>query len=76
MNWRQARKDAEAVAEELRLYANAFDSSGDAMLISDRFNRIVNVNATFTAQTGYGLEEVRGKDPKLMSQQQNTRGRV
>ncbi len=63
----QARKDAEAVAEELRLYANAFESSGDAMLISDRFNRIVNVNATFTAQTGYGLDEVRGKDPKLMA---------
>lgn len=62
----QARKDAEAVAEELRLYANAFESSGDAMLISDRFNRIVNVNATFTVQTGYSLDEVRGKNPKVL----------
>ena len=62
-----ARKDAEKVAEELRLYANAFDSSGEAMLITDRFNRIVNVNATFTEQTGYTLEEVQGKDPKLLS---------
>ncbi|HSJ81749.1 MAG TPA: PAS domain S-box protein, partial [Thiobacillus sp.] len=63
----KARKDAETVAEELRQYANAFHSSGQAMLISDRFNRIVNVNATFTAQTGYSLDEVRGMDPKMLS---------
>ena len=67
-----ARKDAEKVAEELRLYANAFDSSGEAMLITDRFNRIVNVNATFTEQTGYTLEEVLGKDPKLLSSGKTT----
>ena len=63
----QARKNAETTAEELRQYANAFHSSGEAMLITDRFNRIVNVNATFTAQTGYGLDEVQGKDPHMLS---------
>jgi diguanylate cyclase (GGDEF)-like protein/PAS domain S-box-containing protein len=63
----QARKDAERVAEELRLYANAFHSSGEAMLISDRHNRIVNVNAAFTEQTGYSLGEVRGKNPHVLS---------
>jgi diguanylate cyclase (GGDEF)-like protein/PAS domain S-box-containing protein len=63
----QARKDAETVAEELRQYANAFHSSGEAMLISDRLNRIVNVNATFTAQTGYSLDEVLGKNPRMLS---------
>jgi diguanylate cyclase (GGDEF)-like protein/PAS domain S-box-containing protein len=62
-----ARSDAEAVAEELRLYANAFESSGEPMLITDRANRIVNVNAAFTAQTGYELDEVRGRDPKLLT---------
>jgi len=63
----QARKDAEAVAEELRQYANAFHSSGEAMMIADRFNRIVNVNATFAAQTGYTLDEVVGEDPHMLS---------
>lgn len=63
----QARKDAEKTAGELRLYANAFDSSGEAMLISDHANRIINVNATFVAQTGYSLEEVRGKNPRMLS---------
>lgn len=63
----KSRKDAETVADELRLYANAFDSSGQAMLISDRSNRIVNVNAAFTNQTGYSLSEVLGKDPGMLS---------
>jgi len=63
----QARIDAETTAEELRQYANAFRSSGQAMLISDRFNRIVDVNATFTAQTGYTLDEVLGKNPQILS---------
>jgi diguanylate cyclase (GGDEF)-like protein/PAS domain S-box-containing protein len=63
----QARKDAETAAEELRLYAKAFHSSGEAMMISDRHNRIVNVNATFVSQTGYSLDEVRGKNPHVLS---------
>jgi len=63
----KARHDAEAVAEELRLYANAFNSSGEAMLISDRLNKIINVNAAFIEQTGYSLEDVLGKDPRLLS---------
>jgi diguanylate cyclase (GGDEF)-like protein/PAS domain S-box-containing protein len=62
----RARKDAEAVAQELRLYANAFHSSGEAMLITDRLNRIINANATFTAQTGYELDEVLGQDPRIL----------
>ncbi|OYY94615.1 MAG: hypothetical protein B7Y41_06060 [Hydrogenophilales bacterium 28-61-23] len=63
----RARGNAERVAEELRLYANAFDSSGEAMLISDRANRIININTAFTRQTGYSLEEVRGQNPKLLA---------
>src|SRR5512139_159137 len=62
-----ARKNAEKAAEELRQYANAFHSSGEAMLITDRFNRIVNVNTKFTTQTGYSLKEVLGKDPQMLS---------
>jgi diguanylate cyclase (GGDEF)-like protein/PAS domain S-box-containing protein len=62
----QARREAEAVAEELRQYANAFHSSGQAMLIADRHNRIVNVNATFAAETGFNLDEIRGKNPSIL----------
>ena len=63
----RARTDAEAVAQELRLYANAFHSSGQAMLITDSANRILDVNAAFSEQTGYALGEVLGNDPRLLA---------
>lgn len=62
-----AKHRAEGVAESLRIYANAFENSGEAILISDQDNRIINVNSAFTEQTGYALEEVRGHDPRLLS---------
>jgi diguanylate cyclase (GGDEF)-like protein/PAS domain S-box-containing protein len=64
---REAKRDAEKSADELRLYANAFDSSGEAMLITDEDNHIVDVNAAFTRQTGYLPEEIMGRDPKLLA---------
>jgi len=63
----RARKHAEASAEELKLYAQAFESSGEPMLITDSHNRIINVNDAFFLQTEYTLDEVRGKNPRLLS---------
>ncbi|MDX1334794.1 MAG: EAL domain-containing protein [Gammaproteobacteria bacterium] len=68
-----AKHRAEVAAEELQIYANAFDNSGEAMLISDKDNRIINVNAAFTRDTGYQLDEVLGKDPKILSSGQNSK---
>ena len=62
-----ARREAESTAEALRQYANAFENSGEAMLIADRHNRIVNVNAAFIEQTGYTLDDVRGQNPNMLS---------
>ena len=62
-----AKRDAEGAAEELRLYANAFESSGEAMLISNRENRIVNINAAFTKLTGYSLDDARGQMPRMLN---------
>jgi diguanylate cyclase (GGDEF)-like protein/PAS domain S-box-containing protein len=62
-----AKQEAEGVAERLRLYANAFANSGEAMLITDRANRILNANAAFTRQTGYALADVLGQDPKMLA---------
>lgn len=62
-----AKREAENSADELRLYAKAFDSSGEAMLITDKDNRIVNVNAAFTSQTGYALDDVIGRDPRMFT---------
>ena len=49
------------------LYAQAFESSGEAVLITDAQNCIVSVNPAFTRITGYTLDEVRGKNPRLLS---------
>ena len=59
-----AHRDAERTQ---MLYAQAFESSGEAVLISDAENRIVSVNPAFTAITGYTLDEVRGKNPRILA---------
>ncbi|GAP34734.1 putative bifunctional diguanylate cyclase/phosphodiesterase [Piscinibacter sakaiensis] len=63
-----ARKRAEA---QLRLAAHVFESSGEAIMITDKANAIVEVNQAFTRLTGYTLEEVRGRDPACLSAGRN-----
>lgn len=53
--------------EQLRLSAKVFESTTEAILITDINNNIVAVNEAFTAMTGYTLEEVRGRNPKLLA---------
>lgn len=62
-----AKHSAESIAEALQIYANAFENSGEAILITDKDNRIINANRAFTLQTGYELEEVVGKNPRILS---------
>jgi len=64
-----ARKRTE---RQLRLAAHVFEHSGEAIMITDRENRIVEVNPAFTHQTGYTLDEVRGRNPRLLSSGRNT----
>ena len=53
--------------QKLRLAATIFDSSSEAMMITDENNRIINVNPAFTQITGYALDEVAGKNPSILS---------
>ncbi|MFA6920326.1 MAG: diguanylate cyclase [Gallionella sp.] len=52
--------------EKLRLAATIFESSSEAMMISDADNRIINVNPAFTQITGYTQDEVLGKNPSVL----------
>lgn len=59
-----ARRAAE---EQLRLAATVYQSSSEAMMITDAENRIMATNPAFFALTGYTLEEVQGKNPRLFN---------
>ncbi|WP_428610187.1 EAL domain-containing protein [Sedimenticola sp.] len=63
----RSKRSAESIADTLRIYANAFENSGEAILITDKDNRIININSAFTRQTGYELSDVAGKNPRLLS---------
>ena len=54
------------IEEELRLAANVFTHSREAILITDPHGAIIEVNQSFTRITGYTREEVLGKNPRLL----------
>lgn len=62
-------REQERAANEarLRLWAEVFHNSGEAVLISDHENHIVAVNRMFEQITGYSPEEVQGKNPRVLS---------
>ncbi|MBZ0071136.1 MAG: diguanylate cyclase [Gammaproteobacteria bacterium] len=53
---------------ELQLSAKVFEHSGEAIMITDTLDRILSVNAAFTAMTGYDLDEVLGSSPAFLRQ--------
>ncbi len=57
------RKRAE---EQVLLQATALETAANAMLITDRAGTILWTNPAFSALTGYGPEEVIGRDPRIL----------
>lgn len=55
------------VERELRLASHVFSYSGEAIMITDHQNRIIEINPSFTRLTGYTMEDVQGKDPRIIS---------
>jgi PAS domain S-box-containing protein len=51
--------------EALRLAASVYQASHEGIVVTDENNLIVDINPAFTAITGYTLEEVRGKNPRI-----------
>ena len=58
---------------QLRLSARVFESSNEAILITDRRNRIISVNQMFERLTGYAEQEVLGKEPTILGAGQENR---
>lgn len=58
------RKKAE---KELSLLATVFEHSGEAIMITDADNNIIETNAAFYKQTGYTQQEMLGKNPRVLA---------
>jgi PAS domain S-box-containing protein len=58
---------SERVLKQLQLAASVYQSSSEAMAVTDESNIILSINPAFTIITGYGADEVIGKSPKLLS---------
>ncbi|MBF0217966.1 MAG: EAL domain-containing protein [Gammaproteobacteria bacterium] len=53
--------------DQLRLFAKVFENAGEAIIITDANQRILNANATFSKITGYSRAEALGLHPKNFS---------
>jgi len=52
--------------DDLRLSATVFEHAAEGVMIVDASTEIVAVNRTFTEITGYGPDEVRGRNPRFL----------
>ncbi|WP_295009099.1 EAL domain-containing protein [uncultured Dechloromonas sp.] len=58
---------------KMLLLASAVQYSGEAILMTDAENRIVEVNPAFTRLTGYEAAEAMGRNPRFLSAGRTTR---
>jgi diguanylate cyclase (GGDEF)-like protein/PAS domain S-box-containing protein len=65
-------REREKNQASLRLYANMFEHSGEAILITDHDNHIVEVNPALERMTGYAFDELQGKNPRVLASGQTS----
>ena len=53
--------------EKLQLAASVFSHAGEGVMITDTSGHIIDVNEAFTHITGFGVEEVIGKNSRILS---------
>jgi len=53
------------VEEEMRLYSLVLNNSSEGMLVTNANNQIIAVNPAFSKITGYTLDEVKNKNPRI-----------
>jgi len=69
--WRDIT-ERQAAEHRMRLLATVFERSGEAIVITDAGNRIVEVNHAFCRLTGYEADDVRGLDPSILASGRTT----
>ncbi|MBF0193613.1 MAG: EAL domain-containing protein [Magnetococcales bacterium] len=59
-------RELSVVNDRIRLTAQVFESTSEAIVITDKKNKIVEINPAFSKITGYSPKEVIGEDPGFM----------
>jgi diguanylate cyclase (GGDEF)-like protein/PAS domain S-box-containing protein len=59
--------ERERVGQRLDLAATVFQNAHDGIFVTDRDERIIEINPTFSEVTGFSREEVIGRTPNLLS---------
>jgi len=59
--------DRKWAEEQLRLTSKIFESSHDSIIITDSRGTIISANSAFTEITGYSVDEVVGKNPRILN---------
>jgi diguanylate cyclase (GGDEF)-like protein/PAS domain S-box-containing protein len=59
--------------ESMQMANLIYQTSSEAVVVTDQANRIVDANPAFTVQTGYTLSEVAGHEPTLFASSKHSR---
>ena len=60
-------RERQAMAERIRLSALVFEHSDQPMMVTNSNNDIITVNAAYERMTGYSVDELRGKNPRILA---------
>ncbi len=55
------------IEDDLELASMVYRNTSEAMMVTDEENRIIAINQAFTQITGYGQDEVLGRNPSMLS---------
>ncbi len=58
--------------EKIELYAKIFNNTAEAIMITDKYGKILSVNRAFEETTEYTQQELIGKSPKILHSQKNS----
>jgi len=65
--------ETKRLEDHMRLAATVFENTGEGLFVTDERRRIILVNPAFTVLTGYTLEDVQGKTPRILASGRHSR---
>ncbi len=57
----------ELTVSEQKLAASVFDTMNQGVVVTDQNNRIISINMATTKITGYTIDDIQGRDPKIFA---------